>query len=311
MSPFFSIIIPLYNKENYIEKTLRSVLAQSFSDIEIIIVNDGSTDQSMKKAREINDDRIVLIEQENQGVSTARNRGIEIAKGKYIALLDADDYWYPDHLEELKALISEFPEAGLYCTGYEIYMGNGLTKNAVYTFAHGRKKQIVDDYFAASTIDPIAWTSAVAFSRDDFYTIGIFDTRLRTAQDLDFFIRAALKLPVAFSPKITMRYHKQSENNLAKSHYNEDRVLFLSLYQEEEKNNPSLKKYLDINRYAVTLRCKIRNDKTWKKLIREINSKNLNWKQRFLLKMPKTILQAAIRSQRVLMKFGIYFTAFK
>lgn len=311
MKPYFSVVIPLYNKANYIENTLRSVLAQSFSNFEIIVVNDGSTDNSLEKVGEIHDDRIKLIDQKNQGVSVARNRGIEAANGKYIALLDADDHWFPDHLEQLKELISKFPEAGLFCSGYEILLDNKLIQKAHYSFDHQNRAQRIDDYFTASLFNPVAWTSAVVFSKENFYKIGTFDPVLRTGQDIDFFIRAALKTDVAFDPKITMRYHKQSENNLAQSHFNNDRARLIEKFKEEEKSNPSLKKYMDFNRYAVALRCKFQNDATWKKLASEIGPKNLNAKQTFLLKMPKFLLQTARKFQRVLMKLGIYWTAFR
>src|SRR5262245_2597869 len=106
--PFFSVIIPLYNKENYIRNTLKCVLEQSFTDFEIIIVNDGSTDNGLKVVKEFTDSRIVIEEQTNKGVSAARNLGIEKAAGTMIALLDADDYWFPNHLEVLHALHTDF-----------------------------------------------------------------------------------------------------------------------------------------------------------------------------------------------------------
>ena len=87
----FSVVIPLYNKEHYIGKTLKSVLNQTFQDFEIIVVNDGSTDHSLDAARSIKSDRVQIISQENAGVAVARNTGIEHASAEYIAFLDADD----------------------------------------------------------------------------------------------------------------------------------------------------------------------------------------------------------------------------
>ena len=93
MQPFFSIVIPLYNKENYIGHTLKSVLNQAFQDFEIIIVNDGSTDKSLEKVNSIKDARVQLFSIENRGVSYARNYGIEKALASLIIFLDADDTW--------------------------------------------------------------------------------------------------------------------------------------------------------------------------------------------------------------------------
>jgi glycosyltransferase involved in cell wall biosynthesis len=310
MAPFFSIVIPLYNKENFIPKTLESVLAQNFSDFEIIVIDDGSTDGGPQMVKKIEDPRVELLHQENQGVSTARNKGVSHAKGKYIALLDADDYWYPMHLEELKKLIELFPKAGLYCNSYELFFENGMTQKAVHD-TDTNKPQLVPDYFEASSINAIAWTSAVCFSKKVFDEIGGFDMKIRSGQDVDFFIRAALKVKVAFNPVVTVRYNKTTENNLAKSHFNEGRIYLLNKYKTEENQNPSLKKYLDLNRYSVALRCKLQNMPEWKKLVSEIKPENLNAKQRFLLKMPKDFLKSAIRFQRFLMKKGVYWTAFK
>ena len=94
----FSVVIPLYNKENHIQKTLNCVLSQSFTNFEIIIINDGSTDNSLKKAEDIKDSRIFLYSIKNQGVSNARNYGIKKANSDYICFLDADDFWYNNHL---------------------------------------------------------------------------------------------------------------------------------------------------------------------------------------------------------------------
>ena len=100
MTPFFSIVIPLYNKEPFIEKTIQSVLDQTFKDFEIIIINDGSTDKSLGEVECLNDERISIFTIINQGVSHARNHGIHKAKGHYIAFLDADDYWESEFLTE-------------------------------------------------------------------------------------------------------------------------------------------------------------------------------------------------------------------
>src|SRR5574344_1434815 len=99
-----SVVIPLYNKERYIERAIRSVLNQSFQDFEIIVVNDGSTDQSVTIVKDINDSRIRIINQKNGGVSSARNKGISEAKYAIVAFLDADDVWKENHLEVIVEL---------------------------------------------------------------------------------------------------------------------------------------------------------------------------------------------------------------
>ena len=102
---FFSVVIPVYNKEKEIRSTLETVLVQSFIDFEVVLVDDGSSDGSMEIVKGIKDSRIRLFSQKNQGVSAARNAGIRQAVGQYIALLDADDRWEPSYLKEQYDLI--------------------------------------------------------------------------------------------------------------------------------------------------------------------------------------------------------------
>ena len=97
----YSVVIPLYNKEHYIASTLRSVLAQTYPDYEVIVVDDGSTDHSLQACKTVQSDKIRIVQQANQGVSAARNKGIELAAGEYICFLDADDTWHPDYLQNI------------------------------------------------------------------------------------------------------------------------------------------------------------------------------------------------------------------
>ena len=114
----FSVVIPLYNKEKEIVETINSVLNQSYKANEIIVVNDGSTDRSIDRVKEIFKDKITVINQKNRGVSTTRNRGLEEAKNEYIALIDGDDLWEEDFLKEIVLLIEKFPRAIFYSTSH-------------------------------------------------------------------------------------------------------------------------------------------------------------------------------------------------
>lgn len=116
--PFFSIIIPAYNLENYIAATLQSVLVQTFQDFEIIIVDDGSSDETVSIIQSFHDPRIRLVSQVNGGVSRARNAGMKKAMGAYIAFLDGDDYWYPEHLELAADFFNRHPEILAYANRY-------------------------------------------------------------------------------------------------------------------------------------------------------------------------------------------------
>ena len=125
MNVKFSVIIPLYNKEAEIERTLRSVLAQSVLPHEIVVVDDGSTDRSAAIVESIGSPLIRLVRQANAGECAARNTAMNKAEGTHYALVDADDVWKPNFLEEMKALIEEFPECGLYCSAFDIINTDG------------------------------------------------------------------------------------------------------------------------------------------------------------------------------------------
>ena len=131
-APKVSVIIPLYNKAPYLKKALDSVLAQTYSNWECIIIDDGSTDDSATIASQwINASRLSpsafrLVSQENAGVSAARNHGIALSQGEYIAFLDADDWWAPTFLERMLWLANQYPEAGIYGCNYW-YVKTGKT----------------------------------------------------------------------------------------------------------------------------------------------------------------------------------------
>jgi glycosyltransferase involved in cell wall biosynthesis len=117
----FSVVIPLYNKAHTIKNTLSTVLNQTYKDFEVVIVNDGSTDNGVSVIKNFTDDsRIKIINQKNQGVSVARNVGVENANNQYIAFLDGDDEWLPDYLLKMQEAIQKFPDAGLFCSGGKI-----------------------------------------------------------------------------------------------------------------------------------------------------------------------------------------------
>ena len=112
----FSVIMPLYNKAPYVSKAIRSILNQSFSDFELVIVDDGSTDESAEIAEQTieGNKNCRLIRQENTGVSTARNNGVSVSNGDYLCFLDADDWWEQTYLESMNQLIEDYQDAGAY-----------------------------------------------------------------------------------------------------------------------------------------------------------------------------------------------------
>lgn len=312
MSPFFSIVIPLYNKEKYISTTLNTVLNQSFQDFEIVIVNDGSTDQSVSVINTFTDKRIQLIHQQNQGVSVARNTAIKSSTGTYIATLDGDDLWKENHLEELKKCITLFKNAVLYCNNYEIKRHDGFVTAAKFNFDYNSKCLIVPDFFEANIINYIPHSSSVAFKKDIFFKIGAYNTQLRTGQDIDLWIRFGLHGAIAFNPTVTMLYNFFDPNSLSNSKLNDNRLLLINNYVNEEHSNPSLKRYMDIKRYALAIRYKFNNeDSKATLLINAITSDNLNLKQRMILHCPKFVLIRLKQIQTFLIRKNIYLSTFR
>jgi len=121
----FSVVIPLYNKEKEIKQTIESILNQTYKADEIIVVNDGSTDKSVEVVEKYFKDKVKLINQNNLGVSVARNRGIKEARNEYICFLDGDDLWEENFLEEIKNLIIDFPDAIVYSSSHKVIDENG------------------------------------------------------------------------------------------------------------------------------------------------------------------------------------------
>ncbi|TXD83340.1 glycosyltransferase family 2 protein [Subsaximicrobium wynnwilliamsii] len=313
MSPLFSIVIPLYNKANEISQTLESVFKQTLKEFEIIIVNDGSTDNSLLEVQKFEDKRISIFTTENKGVSHARNFGIEKAKAPLIAFLDADDLWYPHHLENLKQLYQTYPNCGMYCKAYEkSYLGRHIVA-AKFNGLESDFEGIVPDYFENSLIDAIAWTSATAIPKIVFKTYGVFDTNLKSGQDTDLWMRVALNEPIAFSKNISaIHVLTGQEHHLSQSKHRVDRLKLLNKFKEAEKSSKSLKKYMDYNRFSMAIERKCQGDSsTFKQLKAEINLDNLNAKQRLLLKLPKPLLNLLKKSQQQLIGYGLYFSAFR
>ena len=125
-TPRISVVIPLYNKQAYVERAVASVLQSGYPAHEVIVVDDGSTDEGPRRVSAMGDPRVRVIKQPNAGVSAARNRGISAATGDYVAFLDADDYWTPEYLPAIAELIARFPQCGLYATHYYYFRDDGF-----------------------------------------------------------------------------------------------------------------------------------------------------------------------------------------
>jgi len=249
----FSVIIPLYNKEKYIKRAIKSVLNQTYQDFEIIVVNDGSSDSSIEKIKEIIDSKIKIFNQENQGVSAARNRGIKESKFNYIAFLDADDEWEEDYLQTIVNLIKKCPECKIYATNYKIVDSNG---NIRYPRINGLSKDfkegIIDceKYFEiASKSDPILWTSAICVEKNAINEIGGFPLGVKSGEDLLTWANLAVYYKIAYSFKALSIYHNYIKNY--EPGRATDSIDFIGnelkkLLYKDKKHKNALKKYIGL-----------------------------------------------------------------
>ena len=203
-----SVIIPLYNKEAGIATALRSVLAQTYQNFEVIVVDDGSTDGSVAVVETFNDPRIRLIRQQNAGVSAARNRGTAEAKGDNVSFLAADDEWTPGFLEEIQALQEAFPDCKAQATNY-IFCSNGVKSSTILRrIPFKGKRGVLSNYFeVASCSHPPVWTGAVCIERKLLQDIGGFPVGIKSGEDLLTWARIAMHTQWAFSLKAVAQYN--------------------------------------------------------------------------------------------------------
>lgn len=237
--PRFSIIVPLYNKAPYVRKALESVVAQTYRDFELIIVDDGSTDNSVTICEEylnnITHQTSHIIHQKNSGVAAARNRGVAESHGEFVCFLDADDWWEANFLEEMDRLITEYPEAGLCATNY-VYYKPGKTHVAL-----NLSRGYIDypkAYYEGSSM-PV-WTGATCMLRKVFDEMGGFPLGIKLGEDFLLWAKTALHYPVAFSEKPLAYYNNDVPASLRATrnlHAPEHHMLFhLDSLEEETRN---------------------------------------------------------------------------
>ena len=204
--------MPVYNGEKFIDDAIHSVCAQTYDNWELIIVNDGSKDNTADvfKKYEINS-QIKIIHKENGGVSVARNTAISASKGEYIVFLDADDVWHSNHLEVMNELITEYPDAGLYATFTRTELVNGGIIEECNFFKDKPDVVYLEDFFKAYYNDKSAMIfniTTACFSRKALDVTGLFPVGCAIGEDLELALRVAAYFPVVLSKKATGTYKK-------------------------------------------------------------------------------------------------------
>ena len=246
----FSIVIPLYNKRDYVSKAVHSVLNQTYSDFELIVIDDGSTDDGFEKVRQFEDKRLHMVKQANAGVSSTRNKGVSMAQYEYIAFLDADDWWHSTFLAEMKELIASYSEATLFGSSYYI-VKNQQNRSASIGLPKGFRGYI--DYFevyAATFWVPIN-CSFVVVKKSVFEAVEGFKPQLKFGEDFDLWVRIALQYQVAYVNKCLAYSNQDVEaTNRAlgqdKNWQKHEHVLFnLDYLTAQTQQNATLKRLMD------------------------------------------------------------------
>lgn len=211
-APAVSIITPAYNAARYIEHTLESAVRQTFGDFELLIVDDGSTDQTLEIAERYaaRDSRIVVSRQSNRGIASARNAAMARARGRYFALLDSDDLWFPTYLAEQIAILEQRPDI-------DVLSANALNFGGI---KDGEPLLPVSNYW---DIRPVTLLRLVevedsmsilsVFRREVSAAIGVFDESLRRSEDYDFWLRAATAgFSIAINPRPLGLYRRRPDS---------------------------------------------------------------------------------------------------
>ena len=235
-NPTVSVIIPTYNRANLVAKAIKSVLSQTYQDFEIIVIDDGSTDNTEEIIRGFKDKRVKYIKKykENKGSSVARNIGIKVARGKYIALLDSDDEWLPEKLDkQIKVIKNEFPEVGVVCSwSYNIdKKGNYISKR----YLPKKDGYIYEDLLSTNPIS----VPTVLIKKECFNRVGLFDDLLNAQEDWDMWIRIAkyYRFALIKVPLVKYRLHpNQISKNLEVKIITANRILVK--YANELKKRP-------------------------------------------------------------------------
>jgi len=217
--PLFSIIIPLYNKEKYIKRAINSIFQQNVENFEVIIVNDGSTDNSLSVCKTFLDNRIKIFNRKHEGVSCTRNYGIKKAKGKYIIFLDADDKWNNNFLKEIIYLQKKYPKINIFATGFETIYSN---KKEIRNLPYKRNNFVIKNILKLIAKNNFfLHISSVVIDRKVFDDIGMFSPHkpidkkeIIMFEDFDIYLRIFEKYKLAYTQEILCAYYKNNKDNI-------------------------------------------------------------------------------------------------
>lgn len=299
-----AVVIPLYNKAPHIRKTLESVLAQSSPADEIIVVDDGSVDGGGEIVANYANLGVQIVTQTNQGESAARNAGTNNSNSDYIAFLDADDHWFPNHIETLRCLIADYPEAGLLSTAHVICR-DGETFRPASMFPTNWKGQVVDFFSSYSAGLSLVNSTTACVKRGVLLGLGGFPVGVRLGPDIITWIRVALALPVAHAEVVTAVYNQDAVNRSDQVREAEipgslqfmSRLLRDSVLSEQKQRSVGL--LFDRIAFFTAAGCCLKGDKAGAIAIRQLAAGSGRWRVALavggILRLPVGLLQWAKR----------------
>lgn len=254
--PNVSVIIPTHNRRDFVREAIASVLAQTYQDFELIVVDDGSTDGTADAVREFPSTRYIF--QENRGVSVARNRGVEMSRGTLLAFLDSDDLWQPQKLAMQVAFFALHAEAQI-CQTEEIWLRNGVRVNP----GHKHRKPS-GDIFSRSLQLCLVSPSAVMMRREFFERMGGFDESLPACEDYDLWLRIAAteRVPLIETPLVIKR--GGHEDQLSRRFWGMDRFRVAALCKllDADALSPEQRQQAE---EVLLIKCRILAQGAWKR----------------------------------------------
>jgi len=310
----FSVVLPLYNKEASISKTIESVLDQSCSDLELIIVNDGSTDSSLEMVNKFSDSRIIVYSQRNQGVSVARNKGIELAQFDYLAFIDGDDLWHRDYLKIMSSMIKENPEAACFSAAWSASSVLSQISNEQVKFNANEVCKI--NYVKESRKDVVANICSVVAVRDAAISVGGFPDGVKILEDQEFCCKLSRLGNFVHYNKALVFYMRDAENRACDNRRVQDMPPY---FQKSEpvmlsKHKPNsyewhfkeylIAKYLSECAFASTISGEKARAVRWWWLCKHTEASRLRFiKTGFYLLMPASFLKITLGAVSVFNKF--------
>ena len=226
-----SVIIPVYNKEHYVLETIKSLLAQTFQDWEAIVIDDGSKDNSAKVIKSVKDSRIHFYQQTNHGVSYTRNKGIKLSKGEFIALLDADDIWFPDYLETMMKLATRYPTYSVFCVAQKDRPINTLPQGV----------SVIEDY---CTYPYIFWIGGLLIKKEVYIDVGDFRVGVQPGEDTDMWLRISCKYHTIYLNEPHVEHPYFTENNLGRTFDTQKAFPFWIWYKYDYPDKKKLYRYV-------------------------------------------------------------------